>query len=143
MCKYRMYSLVLRQLSPIQKGVQTAHSVIEYANQFHKLTEYIQWSKVDKTLIILDGGTYQEMRECRNVLDELKVPYAVFYEEDLGNLMTSITFIVEDKVFDSKEYPYEIIDESSDSDMPAWLIEMGGIRNLKFRNFIKSKKLSM
>ena len=29
----RMYSLVLRQLNPIQKGVQTTHSVVEYGNK--------------------------------------------------------------------------------------------------------------
>ena len=29
----RMYSLVLRQLNAIQKGVQTTHGVVEYANK--------------------------------------------------------------------------------------------------------------
>ena len=59
--KYRMYSLVLRQLNPIQKGVQTTHAAIEYANTYFKTAEYQSWSNFDKTLIMLDGGTYQEM----------------------------------------------------------------------------------
>ena len=53
-----MYSLVLRQLSPMQKGVQSAHSIVEYINKFHKSSEYIQWVNVGKIIIVLDGGTY-------------------------------------------------------------------------------------
>ena len=83
MGKYRMYSLVLRQLSPIQKGVQSAHSIIEYANKFYKSSEYIQWANVDKTIIILDGGTYPELKECKDRLIELCVPISSFYDEDL------------------------------------------------------------
>ena len=146
MGKYRMYSLVLRQLSPIQKGVQSTHSIVEYINKFYKSSEYIQWVNVDKTIIMLDGGTYPEMQECRNILADLRVPYAAFYEEDLGNIMTSISFLVEDKVWDSKTYPaYEedLEDVSSESENPIWLIMMGGRRNLEFRNFLASKRLSM
>ena len=94
---------------------------------------------------MLDGGTYPELKECRDALAELGVPYAAFYEEDLGNILTSVSFLVEDKVWDSENYPaYEDeLDEASDSDQPVWLIMMGGKRNLAFRNFLKSKRLSM
>lgn len=145
MGKYRMYSLVLRQLSPIQKGVQSSHSIVEYINKFYKSSEYIHWVNVDKTIIMLDGGTYQEMKECRDTLAELGVPYMAFYEQDLGNLITSISFLVEDKVWDTKTYPSyeEELDGASDSENPVWLIMMGGRRNLKLRNFLFSKRLSM
>lgn len=140
-----MYSLVLRQLSPIQKGVQSAHSIVEYIKKFYTSSEYIQWVNVDRTIIMLDGGTFQEMKACRETLETLGVPYAVFYEEDLGNLITSISFLVEDKVWDSDAYPAyeeELDDISSDFENPVWLIMMGGKRNLDLRNFLKSKKLS-
>lgn len=143
MGKYRMYSLVLRQLSPIQKGVQSAHSIVEYIKKFHKSSEYIQWVNVDKTIIILDGGTFKEMRECRETLENLGVPYAVFYEEDLGNLVTSISFLVEDKVWDHKSYPSFEEELDDESENPVWLITMGGKRNLEFRKFLSSKRLSM
>lgn len=145
MGKYRMYSLVLRQLSPIQKGVQSSHSIVEYIKKFYKSNEYIQWVNVDKTIIILDGGTFPEMRECRETLENLGVPYAAFYEKDLGSIVTSISFLVEDKVWDSDAYPAyeeELDDISSDFENPVWLIMMGGRRNLELRNFLKSKKLS-
>lgn len=144
MGKYRMYSLVLRQLSPMQKGVQSAHSIVEYINKFYKSSEYIQWVNVDKTIIMLDGGTYPELKQCRDTLAELGVPYAAFYEEDLGNIATAISFLVEDRVWDTENYPaYEDELDASDSDNPVWLIMMGGRRNLAFRNFLKSKKLAM
>lgn len=143
MGKYRMYSLVLRQLSPIQKGVQSAHSIVEYIKKFHKSSEYIQWVNVDKTIIILDGGTFKEMRECRETLENLGVPYAVFYEEDLGNLVTSISFLVEDKIWDHKSYPSFEEELDDESENPVWLITMGGKRNLEFRKFLSSKRLSM
>lgn len=145
MGKYRMYSLVLRQLSPIQKGVQSSHSIVEYIKKFYKSNEYIQWVNVDKTIVILDGGTFPEMRECRETLENLGVPYAAFYEKDLGSIVTSISFLVEDKVWDSDAYPAyeeELDDISSDFENPVWLIMMGGRRNLELRNFLKSKKLS-
>ena len=139
-----MYSLVLRQLSPMQKGVQSAHSIVEYINKFYKSSEYIQWVNVDKTIIMLDGGTYPELKQCRDTLAELGVPYAAFYEEDLGNIATAISFLVEDRVWDTENYPaYEDELDASDSDNPVWLIMMGGRRNLAFRNFLKSKKLAM
>ena len=85
------------------------------------------------------------MRECRETLENLGVPYAAFYEKDLGSIVTSISFLVEDKVWDSDAYPAyeeELDDISSDFENPVWLIMMGGRRNLELRNFLKSKKLS-
>jgi hypothetical protein len=141
-----MYCLVLRQLNSIQKGVQSAHAIVEYIRKFYKSSEYIQWVNVDKTIIMLDGGTYQEMKESRNALADFGIPYAAFYEQDLGNILTSVAFLVEDKVWDSKTYPAneeELDETSSDSENPVWLIMMGGKRNLAFRKFLSSKRLSM
>ena len=69
---------------------------------------------------------------------ELGVPVASFYEEDLGNILTSISFLVEDKVWDYKNYPSyedELDDNSSESENPVWLIMMGGKQNLELRKF--------
>ena len=48
----RMYSFVLRQLNPIQKGVQMTHAVVEYANKYSSDEDYRQWVETDKTQII-------------------------------------------------------------------------------------------
>lgn len=142
-----MYSLVLRQLSPIQKGVQMGHAIAEYGNLCNKLVEYIQWVNVDKTIIMLDGGTYPEMKENRDFLTGMRVPNACFYEDDPGGLLTAITFIADDRIWDTKLYPSyeeELTDDVlSASESPNWLIEMGGMEGLKLRNFIFSKRLAM
>lgn len=102
---YRMYCLVLRQLSPIQKGVQSAHSIVEYADRYGYTAEYVTWSRVNKTIIMLDGGVLSELEEIISQLDENEVKYAVFREEDLGNIVTSISIIADERVFDHKTYP--------------------------------------
>ena len=116
---------------------------MEYANKFYKLSEYIQWVNVDKTIIMLDGGTYPELKECRDRLIELGVPVSSFYEEDLGNILTSISFLVEDKVWDHKSYPSFEEELDDESENPVWLITMGGKQNLELRKFLSSKRLSM
>lgn len=102
---YRMYCLVLRQLSPIQKGVQSAHSIVEYVDKYGYTVEYLTWSRVNKTIIMLDGGVLNEIEEIISHLDENKVKYAVFREEDLGDIITSISILVDERVFDRKAYP--------------------------------------
>ena len=102
---YRMYCLVLRQLSPIQKGVQSAHSIVEYADKYGNTVEYLTWSRINKTIIMLDGGILSELEEIISQLDENGVRYAVFREEDLGNIITSISIVADERVFDRKTYP--------------------------------------
>lgn len=154
----RMYSLVLRQLNPIQKGVQTTHGVVEYANKYAFDEEYRQWSKTDKTLIVLDGGTYQEMVRIYDTLKELGMKFADFQEPDLNYLTTSITFLADERVWNREQYPsWEslpqcpcIIDGNMQAPDPndymtynEWVDMMGGAANVELRKLIFSKRLSM
>ena len=154
----RMYSLVLRQLNPIQKGVQTTHAVVEYANKYSSDEEYRQWAETDKTLIMLDGGTYQEMVRIYDSLKELGIKFADFQEPDLNYLTTSITFLADERVWNREQYPsWESLPQcpcAIDGSMPApdpndymtydeWVEMMGGAANVELRKLIFSKKLSM
>ena len=154
----RMYSLVLRQLSPIQKGVQTTHSVVEYANNYGCDKEYRQWAETDKTLIILDGGTFQEMESICESLKEWDVKFSKFQEPDLNYLTTAITFLIDERVWNRVLYPsWENLPQYPlviDSNMPTpdpkdymsyneWVDMMGGDVNVGLRKLIFSKKLSM
>lgn len=154
----RMYSLVLRQLSPIQKGVQTTHSVVEYANNYGCDKEYRQWAETDKTLIILDGGTFQEMETIYESLKEWGIKFAKFQEPDLNYLTTAITFLVDERVWNRVLYPsWEnlpqyplVIDGNMHTPDPKdymsyneWVDMMGGAVNVDLRKLIFSKKLSM
>ena len=154
----RMYSLVLRQLNPIQKGVQTTHAVVEYANKYSSDDEYRQWAETDKTLIVLDGGTYQEMVRIYDTLKELGIKFADFQEPDLNYLTTSITFLADERVWNREQYPsWESLPQcpcSIDGNMQApdpndymtyneWVEMMGGAANVELRELIFSKKLSL
>lgn len=150
--KYRMYSFVLRQLNPIQKGVQTAHAVIEYSTAYHKTKEYQKWCNIDKTLIILDGGTYPEMMELLETLENYGIKHEYFEEEDLNNLVTAITVIADERVWDCKKYlDYDLISKtqitiSSNEDdcmtYDEWVKFIGGESNVKLRELIFSKRLA-
>ena len=76
--EYRMYCLVLRQLNGINKGIQAAHACLEYANGFHNEADYQKYVNDDKTLILLDGGTYQDLVDKVN---EQSTKTNLLYEE--------------------------------------------------------------
>lgn len=154
----RMYSMVLRQLNPIQKGVQTTHGVVEYANKYAFDEEYKQWAETDKTLIVLDGGTYQEMVRVYDSLKELGIKIGEFQEPDLNYLTTSITFLADERVWNREQYPsWESLSQcpcTIDGNMQAlypndymtyneWVEMMGGAANVELRELIFSKKLSL
>lgn len=165
---YRMYCLVLRQLSPMQKGIQAAHSIVEYANKFPYDEEYKEWAKFDKTIIVLDAGTSFDIEEIIDQLDEHKVDYAIFKEEDLNSITTSIAILVDDRVFDkdnfqsfdiwrSNKYPaipmhcvayignfdHDPNDYTYDEHHKEWVEEvLGGEKNEFLRQLISSKRLA-
>lgn len=133
--EYRMYSLVLRQLTPIQKGVQTTHGVVEYANKYFNTPEYKQWSEHDKTLIMLDGGTAPRLSEIIEILKDFDIKFSIFQEPDLNNLITSICFLANNDVWDSAlDSLYESLDDVGYDD------EIN--RTFILRRIIKNCKLS-
>lgn len=103
--EYRMYSMVLRQLNPMQKGIQALHAVVEYANKYFNESDYRKWAVTDKTMIVLDGGTSTELADVIDKLEELGVKYSTFTEPDLYNNITAVAFIASEKVWDRENYP--------------------------------------
>ena len=109
---YRMYAMVLRQLSPMQKGIQSLHAVVEYGEKVKSgnidaniKKAYNKWAKEDKTMIVLDAGTSVDLINAIYELIQLNVPHAVFYEEDLYGMNTVVCFLADERVWDTKKYP--------------------------------------
>lgn len=107
-----MYGFVPYQLSGIQKGIQFGHAVDEYGVKKSKVTGYKQWVTKDKTYIILNGGTTSKnpfylgtMNKHRETLLQNGIHIACFYEPDLGDQLTGICFLVDERVFDREKYP--------------------------------------
>lgn len=108
----RMYGLVPYNISPIQQGIQFGHAVVEYANEFNNDSDYINWAINYKTFIILNGGTtntslknYGTLNTHRDTLIEEDIKCVEFCEPDLGDQLTAIVFLVDERVFNKNVYP--------------------------------------
>lgn len=115
----RMYFLVMYNISPIQQGIQALHAVIEYFLKHWKDKEFWRWAKTHKTVILLNGGTsnkghhseYDEPKQLGSMeqhfqtLKDNKIKCAAFYEPDLNHSMSAIAFLVDERVFNKKDYP--------------------------------------
>ena len=162
--QYRMYAMVLRQLSPMQKGIQSLHAVVEYSEKMKSgnidvniKKAYNKWAKEDKTMIVLDAGTSVDLINAIYELIQLNVPHAVFYEPDLYGMNTVVCFLADERVFDVKTYP-SFEEYISRWDITTDILLIPPTREdwvtkvffgadpepiLKLREFIFSKKLSM
>lgn len=189
----RMYGLVPYNISPIQQAIQFGHAVVEYGQNIKLPTAltkmslnapfvYDDWANNWKTFIILSGGTTNHklndegipFGSLNNHLIELQnnsVDVATFYEPDLGDQLTAVVFIVDERVFNRKKYPdfedwvienygdlirgdnyatsyklaKKIKESSSKEDQKVynnWIKFVGGEKNLFLRDFLKNFKLA-
>ena len=117
--KQRLYHLTLYNISEIQKGIQCYHAGIEYSLIHGNSAEYKQWANKDKTVIILNGGTtnsfgfepysneeyFGTMQNHILELEKNGIKYSLFREPDLNNAITAIAFLVDERVWNKKDYP--------------------------------------
>ncbi len=109
---YRMMGLVPYNISPIQQGIQFGHAVVEYGLEFFETPEYQTWAKRDKTFIILNGGTTNNTAFIKGTLNnhyftlsDRGIPVGEFHEPDLGDQLTAVVFLVDDRVWDKGYWP--------------------------------------
>jgi hypothetical protein len=185
----RMYGFVPYNISEIQKGIQFGHAVVELGQKLKSHLEwnrdlriYDDWANNWKTFIILNGGTSNHstnryicddfsgtMENNLKYLQELDITTGEFYEPDLNDMLSAIVFIVDERVFNKKDYPdfseflrinyFSLLDgdysfeESArrikESEYPQdkkvynqWLSLIGGERNEKLREFLKNFRLA-
>lgn len=105
MREQRMVAVVMRHLSGIQKGIQAAHAIVEYEQKFGDTLEYKRWAKKDKTLIVLEANTSDQLEETYQELKKLKYPVEKFIEPDLSNGITAICFLISETVYNTKKFP--------------------------------------
>lgn len=155
--EYRMYSLVLYNMSPIQQGIQTAHAIVEYANAFHHTIEYQKWAQVNKTIIILNGGSSIKLKEHLDyLLDNQLIDLAFFKEPDLYNGITSICFLVDERIWNREKYPDRLPELSGVDiggvtivpaihrtfDQNAFIDQIGGFKNFQLKLFLEKFRLA-
>jgi len=133
----RMYGLVIYQLSPIQAGIQFQHSVTRYG-RVHDSEIYRDWADNWQTSIVLNGGTTNlnpnklgTINQSLIELIENGIICEPFYEPDLGDQMTSIAFIADERVFNKKKYP-----DFGQTPTAEWIESIGGQKNYFLRNYV-------
>lgn len=160
----RMYGLVPYNISPIQQGIQFGHAKDEMifnvmedminGNDSSHDAQVWDWLKNWKTYIILNGGTTNKNPERLGTLNihlETLINNGInvntFYEPDLGDQLTAVTFIVDERVFNKEKYPEPTEFGYSDPDEPfydydEWVEYIGGEKNVFLRYFLSQFKLA-
>lgn len=171
--EYRMYGLCIYQLSgTIHGGIQFGHAVVEYQQIVSGLPLlekiYNKWAKEDKTFIILNGGTTNNtidrlgtLNKHAKTLKDKDVLTAEFYEPDLGDQLTAVVFLVDERVWNRELYPdfvgtpytwsshkkpsdkeYKKWEEVNDKNYAAWVERVGGEKNVFLRDYLRTLKLA-
>lgn len=96
--KQRMYSITMRHLSGIQKGIQSWHAGQHYANKYGGSKEFKQWATEDETIIILEAGTSDMLIKAMKKLQKRGVKVSEFREPDLSNALTAVAFVLDERV---------------------------------------------
>jgi hypothetical protein len=164
--EWRMVGLVPYNISPIQQGIQFGHGVVEYMVEHRGTPNLVKWSEEDKTFIILNGGTTNKQRKLGSGIplgslnkhgDELirngaKIAY--FTEPDLGDQLTAVVFLVDERVWDREKYPNQFLSPPPSTNgmmnavyyVPetdeAYAKRLGGEHNVWMRKFLKQFKLA-
>jgi len=150
----RMYGLVPYNISPIQQGIQFGHAVVEYGLEYgqgHADDPYLTWARNDKTFIILNGGTTSTNPESPGTLNyaeselySIGVQLATFHEPDLGDQLTAVVFLVDERIYDYAKYPtYDFVrDEVSEMEYYETLFGEDTNHILEMREFLSKYKLA-
>lgn len=105
----RLYAFTNYYLSPLQKGLQTAHVVAEVLERYKmNAKQYAQasvWAEMHKTIIILNGGNHADLNtlyEFLNVKDN-PYPFAKFNEDEisLANATTCVGIILPEEIYEA------------------------------------------
>jgi len=185
----RMYGIVPYNISPIQQAIQFGHAVVEYGQKVkehnHEQSSiiYNDWANNWKTFIILNGGTTNDKTSLEDglpfgslnnhllTLVNNDVNFASFNEPDLGDQLTAVVFIVDERVFNKKKYPefsdwlmyskyadlirteltnvYSIVEKIKKSTnkqdkkiYQEWVDFVGGEKNVFLRDFLENFRLA-
>ena len=123
--KYKLYCLVNYQFAgTVHAGIQAFHAGIEYSNDFGDTPEWYEFSRKTKAVVFLNGGTTNSsgidvwggvcIGSMQDHIEKLKnnnINYSCFFEPDINNALTSISFLVDERVWDKEKYPDPTVDE--------------------------------
>lgn len=102
----RLYSFVNMYLSPLQHGLQTAHTVSELFVKCPQNQLLKEWAHKHKTIIILNGGYSKNLYELErlfNSVDSYGYPWVSFNEEfdALEGARTAVSIVLTPKIYET------------------------------------------
>lgn len=108
--KYRGYFFQNFYLQGIQAGIQTQHCTVEIFTKYNSSNmqpnfverlKLYKWATKDKTTIILNGGTSQDLRDTIMLFDhkDNKLPWSYFVEDGLDNTLTNVGIVVPECIY--------------------------------------------
>ncbi len=148
----RMYSLVMSNLSGIQKGIQAYHASIRYALKHFNDEDFQQWASKDQTVILLSGGGSGDMIMNSEKLKKLGIEFVQFHEPDLNFSLSAVSFLLDERVWNKEKYPdfrwwmestypnIKYFDYGGYKD--EWINSIGGEDIYKIREFVSEFKLA-
>lgn len=153
--EWRMYGIVPYNISDIQKGIQFGHAVQEYNNLMFETISNIEeedqevefiidgfnkWREEDKTFMVMNGGTtnddfndkfYGTMNIRLEELRKIDIPIGLFREPDLGNQITGIVFLADERCFKKRLYHFDNEEALFYPDFKDFLINKIGTKLIK------------
>jgi hypothetical protein len=97
----RLYTFTHFMLSSIQQGIQAGHAAVELTRRGNDLT--IKWAKDWKTMICLNGGNSQELKELVFFFSNYNniYPWCSFSESNdaLDGVLTSVAIVLPENIF--------------------------------------------
>ena len=107
----RAYFFANSWLSGIQKGLQSAHVVAEMASSLTaadidlESSDFLDWMRDHKTIVILDGGSHNDLRTLAAVFNDKDNPFVwdCFSEdeESLNGAMTCVGIILPERIYET------------------------------------------
>ncbi len=170
--EYRMYGLVPYNISPIQQAIQYGHAVVEYGQMVKEGNKvdpvYDKWANKDKTFIILNGGTTNinidrlgSLNQHYHTISDMNIQVAAFYEPDLGDQLTAVVFLVDERIYDRVAYPdfvgtpypwpshkkpsqpqWDKWELENSKNYESWVEKIGGERNAWLREYLRPLRLA-
>lgn len=185
--EYRMYFLVPYNISGRQSGIQALHGVVEYQLLYGDDIEYLTWARHWKTVMMMNGGTsnnagshmyenqinnpdgipfYGTMEQHGDALTIANIKYSAFFEPDANNMLTSIAFLCDERVFKTRpKFPEDVyypgfeewlfkikgidtvnetlnVREQYKEEFKEWVNFVGGESNVFLRSFVSKFKLA-
>jgi len=103
----RLYTLNHFMLSQIQIGIQSGHATVELFTKYKQNEMLYDWAENYKTHIVLNAGNSIDLENVRMFFmsSDNTYPWAFFNEdESLGNLLTSVSIILPEKIYETATF---------------------------------------